>query len=368
MKWTRTSSLESQKNQQEIWIYENNGKRKEYPVEVTLGKPIDILSLKISKVADFKSKVDSVKSSRTSVYSNKANLEAVENCPICARPADQTNRVLNIYGATFTTCQQCFHCYALYKPTDAFLADFYKTSSAYQSTYADKNTQKQRLEWISRPKAQYILDQYKKRYGRLPKKVVDVGAGSGHFVYQLRSMGIDCDGIEISESGIAFAREVFAVDLKNADFLKDAEKFKCDVVTFWGLIEHVSRPTVMLEAGRRALGAQGMVVAEVPRFESFSTAVHRAFPDSVIRHLDPMDHNQCFSDSSLATAFVLSGLDISSAWYFGMDAYEFLSQLAYSIGEDKVMELWGEKIPVLQEQLDLGRLSDFVLFVGTPSK
>ncbi|MDP3994144.1 MAG: class I SAM-dependent methyltransferase [Candidatus Doudnabacteria bacterium] len=368
MKWTRTISFKPEKIQQEAWTFEDGNETKKYSVEVTLGKPIDILSLKMSRVEDFKSKVETVKASRTEVYANPVNLEEVKNCPICQNPSDRLRQILNIYGAVYTSCEKCFHCYALSKPTDAYLASFYKTNDSYQSTYADKNTQKQRLEWISKPKAEYVLNEYKKRYGRLPKKVLDIGAGSGHFVYQLRQMGIDCDGVEISESGIAFAKEVFGVELLNIDFLKEADKFECDIVTFWGLIEHVSKPVEMLAAARRALGPDGMVVAEVPRFESLSTAVHRAFPDSVIRHLDPMDHNQCFSDSSLATAFVLSGLDIVSAWYFGMDAYEFISQLAYRAQEDKVIKVAGEKIPVFQEQIDLGRLSDFVLFIGIPSK
>lgn len=368
MNWKRTVSFKPENFQTENWVFEDGGKTKEYSVEVSLGKPIDILSLKIQKAADFKTKVDSVRASRNQVYTHKQNLEDVLACPVCSAPSRETKPMLTIHSAVYSQCQKCWHVYILTKPTDAYLAEFYKTNTEYQQTYADRSTHADRLKWISKPKAEYVLAEYKKHYGRLPKKVLDIGAGSGHFVYQLKQMGIDCQGVEISKPGIDFAEEVFGVELLDLNFIKEAEKFKCDMVTFWGLIEHVSQPVAMLEAARRALGSQGMVVAEVPRWESLSTAVHAASPDSVVRHLDPMDHIQCFTDASLGTAFVLGGFDIISAWYFGMDAYELLSQVSYSTGQDVVMEKWGNRIPLLQEHLDQGRLTDFVLFVGLPAK
>lgn len=368
MNWKRTSPFKSSPIQQEIWTFEDGSRTKEFLVQVSMGKPIDILSLKIQKAADFRAKIDSVRSSRNQIYTNKQNLEDVLTCPVCGISSKETTPMLTIHSAVYSQCPKCGHVYTLTKPTDAFLSEFYKTSTEYQKTYADKSTQADRLKWISKPKAQYVLAEYKNRYGRLPKKVLDIGAGSGHFVYQLRQMGVDCEGIEISKPGIDFAKEVFGIELLDLDFTKEAEKFKCDMVTFWGLIEHVSKPVEMLEAARRALGTEGMVVAEVPRWESFSTAVHAAFPDSVVRHLDPMDHIQCFTDSSLGTAFVLGGFNIVSAWYFGMDAYELFSQVSYSTGQDAVMEKWGSKIPLLQEHLDRGRLTDFVLFVGVPER
>ena len=81
-----------------------------------------------------------------------------------------------------------------------------------------------------------------------------------------------------------------------------------------------------------------------------------------------MDHIQCFSDSSLATAFSLSGYDIVAAWYFGMDMYELVTQLSYILGNNKVLDVMREKIPLFQKRLDLAKLSDFMVFVGVPAR
>jgi len=366
MKWQRLTSFEPNVAQKELWIYQKLKRRKEYNVEVTLGKDIDILSLKANLIEDFAKKVAKVRTFRTSAYKNKKNLERVNLCPVCGTPSNKAKEILSIYGARYYLCGECCHYYLLYRPTEEYLNKFYKTNKEYQSTYADKRTLNTRIEQVVMPKAIYVLNQYRKRYGRLPESMLDVGAGSGHFVYACRKLGIRCQGIEISESGRKFAKDNFNIKLLDNDFFKDSNKFNCDVVTFWGVIEHLSRPVEMLKASRLSLRDKGMVTVEVPRWNCFSTAVHTAFPDSVVRHLDPMDHIQCFSDSSLATAFVIGGLDIMAAWYFGMDAFELMTQLGYRLNENKIVKIMADKIPVFQQSLDLARLSDFMILTGTP--
>lgn len=364
MEWQRITPFESNKTQQETWICRGPNYHKKHSVEVTLGKEIDILSLKINFLEDFDKKVSSTKISRTSTFQSEDNLEKVNACPICEHSSIDSESILNIYGACYHKCSVCSHYFLLYRPTDDYLNNFYKTNTEYQSTYADKRTLDTRIEQVVIPKVKYVLRQYKKKYGRSPKSIVDVGAGSGHFVYACRKLGISCEGVEISDSGRAFCRNNFNIDLHDINFLEKAKEFNCDIITFWGLIEHIPTPVEMLKASQIALNNEGMIVAEVPRWDCLSTAIHTILPGSVIRHLDPMDHIQCFSDTSLATAFTLSGYEIVSAWYFGMDAFELVTQISYFLNDNKVIDKMRKKLSVLQERLDMSKLSDFVIFTG----
>jgi 2-polyprenyl-3-methyl-5-hydroxy-6-metoxy-1,4-benzoquinol methylase len=368
MNWQRISSFEPGKIQKETWIYKSLNRQKKYAVEVTLGKEVDVCSLKAGLIDDFAKKVSLARGSRTAVYSSRKNLERVGACPVCGNPSNNAEKRLVIYGASYYECRKCSHYYLLYRPTEKSLKRFYIMNKEYQSTYTDKRTLDVRVNQVVIPKLKYVLKKYRDKYGRLPKMILDVGAGSGHFVYACHKLGIPCKGFEISESGRAFCKDNFKIDLLDIDFMKAAEDFNCDVVTFWGLIEHVPAPVKMLKAAKSALSRQGMVIADVPRWNCLDTAIHAALPESVVRHLDPMDHIQCFSDSSLATAFMLSDFDIIAAWYFGMDAFELLTQLAYVTKDDKVISAMKEKIPLLQEKLDLAKLSDFMVFVGIPGK
>ncbi|MDO8505532.1 MAG: methyltransferase domain-containing protein [bacterium] len=367
MQWSRITTFSPQKSQQEIWLCDDPQYQRRFNVDVTTGKDIDILSLKANLTEGFSEKVQRVKESREAVYRDPNNLERVKMCPVCSHSSEDAQKGLNIYGAQYVICSNCSHYFVLDRPTEGQAKNFYSQSVEYQSTYADKRSLETRVNQVAIPKAKYVIEQYERQYGRKPKSILDVGAGSGHFVYACRKLGVDCQGVEISEPGRVFAKENFGVELLDVDFLKGADQFNCDVVTFFGLIEHVTSPVGMLKAAKQALGSEGMVIADVPRWNCVSTAVHASFPQSVVRHLDPMDHIQCFSDSSLATAFVFAGYDVVAAWYFGMDAFELVMQVAHASGDPKIVEALKEKIPILQESFDSGRLSDFMVFAGIPT-
>jgi hypothetical protein len=82
--------------------------------------------------------------------------------------------------------------------------------------------------------------------------------------------------------------------------------------------------------------------------------------------MDPSTHVNCFTDASLVTALVLSGFRPVAAWYFGMDAYELLSQLALHLDDGAMMEKLAHIIPGLQHSLDSARLCDDMILACVP--
>src|SRR3989344_541795 len=366
-KWTMTIPFESQNNQKEIWTCKDSEKQKNYEVEVTLGKPIDILSLKLSIINDFNKSVAHIKDSRTFLYQNSA-LQHVDVCPICKAKTETMPEVFSVYGAHYVACQDCHHYYVKARPTKEALDKFYSRDIHYQSNYADKKTTEKRVQEVAIPKVKWAIQQFERIYKRKPNSILDVGAGSGHFVQACKLMGIKADGVEISESGRDFCKEQFGFDLMDNNFLREWKKFcDYDIITFWGVIEHVPEPMRMLQTASRALsGREGLIIAEVPRWNCLSTTIQSVFSNSIVRHLDPLGHINCFTDSSLATAFKENDIDIVAAWYFGMDAYELATQIAYQLHEDKIIQSMGEYIPSLQNRLDLARLSDEMVFLGIP--
>lgn len=366
--WSRIIPFESENKQDEIWIYKDSRTEKRHNVEITLGKPIDILSLKLNMIRAFSSNLDRIRDSRISVFKSD-NLRRVDLCPICKCETKDMQEILNVYGAGYYQCKNCSHCFVVDIPTEEALEEFYSKCSQYQSTYADRRTTETRVRQVAIPKAKWVIQQFERIYGRKPKRLLDIGAGSGHFVHACRNLGIVTNGVELSETGRIFCKENFGFELMN----KDLEEWKAftdyEVITFWGVIEHVSYPLEMLNAASIALsGKEGLVITEVPRWNSFSSAIQSAFSNSIVRHLDPLGHINCFTDSSLATAFKETNFDIVAAWYFGMDAYELVTQISYLLNKNKDIQKMGEYIPVFQDRLDLARLSDEVVFAGKPTQ
>ena len=157
---------------------------------------------------------------------------------------------------------------------------------------------------------------------------------------------------------------MFGIELRNADFL--SEPSGAELVTFFGLLEYTPEPDRFLAAARRALGEVGLLVVEVPRIDCVGTTVQKTWPETIARHLDPTSHVNCFSDESLEIALDRAGFEPVAAWYFGMDAYELLVQLALRGGAEVGKHL-AEPILSLQQAFDAARLCDDIVVAAVPA-
>ena len=63
---------------------------------------------------------------------------------------------------------------------------------------------------------------------------------------------------------------------------------------------------------------------------------------------------------------LLQGLSVLAAWYFGMDAYELLVQLAIQLAHPEMMARLAPLIPGLQACLDSAELCDDIIVAAVP--
>lgn len=366
--WTRITSFEPSHKKSETWIFNNGNTEKKHAVDVTFGKPVNILSLKLNMAEDYTAHVAQVKNSRTTLFSAN-DLDHLTGCPICNHPAQLAQEIFSVYGAPYFQCPSCAHYFIKSRPSKKALEHFYSADKSYQMTYADPRTTETRVQQVATPKVKWMIEQYEKEFGTKPKRILDVGAGSGHFVYACRQLGLHAEGVEISESGRDFSKNVLEVELHNIDFIAEFDKLEAiyDVITFWGVIEHVPNPMEMLAAAYKLMGKHdGLVIAEVPRWDCLGSSLQAQFTDSIVRHLDPLGHINCFTDSSLATAFQHNKFNIVSAWYFGMDMYELITQLSYLRKDDSIIEELKRIIPTMQQDIERARFSDEMVIAGRP--
>lgn len=355
----------------EVWTAQDqeDGQGRSYEVHVCYGKPIDLLALKSPVVADFALQLSQVQSTRRAAY-DSFRTERLAHCPICGSSTLTSELRVTIYGGHYHQCADCDHCFIINRPTEGALEHFYASNSHFASTYTDPRLTEVRVQQVAWPKARWMVEQFTRRYGREPRSVLDVGAGGGHFVHACRQLGLHAEGIELSEASRAFCRERFGFELHAVDFLNAQEPFThVDLITFWTVLEHVPSPLRLLARAHQLLADRDtLVVAEVPRWSCLTTAIQQRFPHAVVRHLDPLAHIHCFTDSSLITAFETSGFAPVAAWYFGMDSYELMMQLSYLLsGSGRlVTEELAPHIPFLQETIDQNRLSDAIVLAGAP--
>ncbi len=369
MKWYKKSLLEdSGDHSQEKWIRDDKHNSYEFVVDIYLGKKTNLLKLKKNIVDDIQKQLLYYKDSRIKLYDN--DLEEVNNCPVCHAEASNAHPKVNIYGANYHQCANCTHVYVIQRPSKKSINDFYLNNVTYAATYTDKKSAESRLNSIAVPWVEWMVDVYSKKYGKMPKRVLDVGSGAGHFVEACRRRGIKAEGIELSESSRDFSRKIWEIELDGRDFLEVYQEYKSyDVVTFWGLLEHTPNPGKILSGARDIVGQSdlgGMVISKIPRWNSLSSSIQRINNDTIIRHLDPMGHIMAFTDASASELYFLNGFKPSAAWYYGMDVYETLMQIGHSIGNYDHFVNTGEIQMELQQYIDEARFSDGLTLVGLP--
>ena len=353
--WKRQRALcTDDEHATEKWI---NPDGDEFELCAKYGNPLDIVALKSNIVTNFKGRVDSIRESRTALYQSD-RVESVRNCPACEVSSNQAEYQFSIYGARYNQCQNCGHVFVSPQPTAEAVDEYYASSTDYSSTYTDVPSAMQRVAQIGIPRVNWVVQTFERRFGRKPEYVLDVGAGGGHFVQACRDAGLRAEGVEISTPSRKFAHDHFGINLIDQDFTTDFDFGQPDVVTFWGVIEHVTLPSSLVEAAAGRLGNEGVVVADVPRWNSLDTGTQSVFNDSVVRHLDPLGHINCFSDNSLVHLFSRFGFDPIAVWYFGMDAYEILMQCGLRSEDPAVFERMKVAIPALQAAIDKAALSD----------
>jgi 2-polyprenyl-3-methyl-5-hydroxy-6-metoxy-1,4-benzoquinol methylase len=367
-KWKKLAALDqAEEARQETWFRMEEGKEESFDVSILKGKKTDLLSLKKDVVGSIKTQVERFRESRTRLYAAPDH-ERVASCPVCEASSTDTREGKTIYGAHYRQCNVCSHVYVVNRPSRKTISNFYLSDVNYASTYTNKTAAESRLNAIAKPWLDWTQQIFQQAYGRLPRSVLDVGSGAGHFVEACRRAGMTANGVELSESSRTFAREVWGFELDGGDFCEVHEKYtNVDIVTFWGLLEHTPNPSELVACARKILCKDGgMIIAKLPRWHSISSAAQKLYSESVIRHLDPMGHIMAFTDSSAAEMFHRCGLRPSHAWYYGMDIYEMLMQMSVAKDEFSVFVGSGPEQVELQQAIDNGTLSDGLTIAVVP--
>lgn len=147
-----------------------------------------------------------------------------------------------------------------------------------KKTFTDKLYQKvkkymlvKKLKWIEK---------------KVPQKgrILDIGAGTGDFLFEAKSRGWRINGIEPSEAARKKASE------KDVKLSLDATNFKSekfDVITLWHVLEHVPDLRSQIIEIEHLLKKNGLLIIAVPNFRSYDAQYYQEYwaAFDVPRHL-----------------------------------------------------------------------------------
>jgi SAM-dependent methyltransferase len=199
------------------------------------------------------------------------------------------------------------------------------------------------LEGLPIPKSieQFLSDEYREIWfskerdlnvvlSATPRgSLLDIGCASGTLLWLAKQKGFQVNGVEVSKSSAEFANKILGLDvfcgqLEGARF----QDGRFDVVTMIHSLEHVPEPRKALREIRRILADDGVFIAIVPNFASWSALTQKA----QWKWLQPENHYSHFTPESIAALAEREGFATSMSTEEGRYGEEDIRQ-AYAAEE-----------------------------------
>ncbi|MBN1824047.1 MAG: glycosyltransferase [Endomicrobiales bacterium] len=229
-----------------------------------------------------------------------------ENCPVCSNTSFVAEK-----GASLPyEILRCRHCSVSFvNPLPDINAGAHYDQDYYKEWEAEQLSTRHAL--------------WKKRLNELkgtinPGRLLDIGAGTGHFLQLARNEGFDVSGTEISSAACDVAKNHHGIDIF-CGRLQDANygSGEFDVVTLWHVLEHLHDPMPTISEISRILKKGGTFVVAVPNLNSYVyNAAYRIIKGRAPHLFDPKDrelHLFYYCEKSLRFALEKSGFKVIKA-------------------------------------------------------
>ncbi|WP_026977288.1 class I SAM-dependent methyltransferase [Flavobacterium tegetincola] len=155
-----------------------------------------------------------------------------------------------------------------------------------------------------------VIEQFQPEKGAL----LDIGAGTGHFLDLAQKNNWTVTGIEPNEGARKVASDkgiIFATDIQSL------ENNSFDVITMWHVLEHVPDLDEQVKQLKRILKPNGTIVIAVPNFRSFDAKYYK-------RHWAAFDvprHLWHFSKKSIKVLFQEKNMTVIKMLPMKWDAF-----------------------------------------------
>jgi|TARA_B100001964_G_C14199752_1_gene585178 2-polyprenyl-3-methyl-5-hydroxy-6-metoxy-1,4-benzoquinol methylase len=199
-------------------------------------------------------------------------------CPICS--VDDIVWVFEKGGFDFVKCRHCGLLYVNPQLKADVSEAFYKRSKTSTAWIKVQQGEKEQ-DWNYRMKyfpALKELKSLKPQGGRL----LDIGCSIGQFVKHSAKFGWQGEGVELNKEAVEFGRKEYGLkiyDKKLDELGLDGESY--DLITLWGVLEHLTDPNKMLLDVNRLLKKDGLLLLFVPNGHSLIVRLSREHNSTV---------------------------------------------------------------------------------------
>lgn len=166
------------------------------------------------------------------------------------------------------------------------------------------------------------------------EKLLDIGSGSGQFVYEMKLLGVDSLGVEPGDFDINDATKKGVKIIKGDLIASKIPKNSFDIITMNHVLEHVPNPIETLKELNGILKKGGTFIVGVPNTDSFAKKIFGKnwYQFDVPRHLFN------YSTDNLKNALKKSGFKIKKIRYVSRPT-QFTKSLRYVFGIKSMVKI-----------------------------
>lgn len=253
-------------------------------------------------------------------------MNTISHCPICS--ATEFKPFLNAVDYTVSretfsivSCANCGFHFTNPIPASDKIGDYYKS----ESYVSHSSTNKGLINKLYQRVRKHTLKQKLVLVSRLAngKSILDIGAGTGHFLNVCQQAGWNTLGLEPDADARDFAKKEFGVELKSTDELHDLAPNSKDVITMWHVLEHVYELRKDVEQIVKVLKEDGVLIVAVPNWNSFDAKHYQEFWAAY----DLPIHLYHFVPTDIKTLFGQFQMEVTEILPMKFDAY-YVSMLS----------------------------------------
>lgn len=165
------------------------------------------------------------------------------------------------------------------------------------------------------------------------RSICDLGCGNGHISGRLAALGYQVIGVDASASGIQIARRAYpAVEFVHALIDRNLDVGQFDLVISSDVIEHLYRPSDLLEATSSQLKPGGQVLLGTP-YHGYLKNLVLAMTGKLDAHFSALHdggHIKFFSVNTLSKLMRAHGFDDLSFTYYGRGPWLWKNMICHA--------------------------------------
>ncbi len=209
--------------------------------------------------------------------------ESGPKCPIClaGETGFFTKAVDRLFGLApgnypLFRCAACDCLFQHPMPNDRAIEQFYpetywwdeghQASSGFAGIL--RNLEKGYREFVAMDHVRY-LEHCARQVQGAGRSLLDVGCGSGTFLYLAKRRGFEVHGLDFSSQAVSLARSQYGLNVQQGPVGGDAwEGHRFDFITMFHVLEHLPEPRKALSFAISRLKPAGSLIIQVPNVSS----------------------------------------------------------------------------------------------------